>query len=146
MKEETNKEVTKKENKVKEFIKKNWPHLVLGAGVVVGGTALGVKYHKWNTKHKAEGQAIVDALSSRDVVNYGRDCLTELMTSNADTCDIFGSKAIDEDIYTKMAAAIEEAVLNSDEQLPTVIKLKRTYNVGSDWWKDITIEVKDRFT
>ena len=141
--EKSNEEVTKKENKVKKFLKKNWPYLV-GAGVVVGGTALGIKVHKNHVKHIEDGQKIIDAFAttSQETVNYGKDCLKELMSGKKELL----YTEVDEDIYTKMAAAIETAVLNYDRDLPNVITLERGYDLGDDWHKNVTIKIEDWFS
>lgn len=127
------KEEAKKVKKLKRYI----PHIVIGGITIVGGTLLGVKIKNNHSTSKIAVPEIVS--NSREVVNYGKECVKELM---GDPKELYYDK-VDEDIYTKVAAAIETAVFNTDRDLPDTITLKRGYNMGDDWHKNVTIKIED---
>ena len=136
--EKSNEEVTKKENKVKKFLKKNWAYLA-GAGViVVGGTVLGIKVKKGISKCDRDGEDIIAKLTGND--DWGAVCLKQMIDRDV---DIPGTpESIDSDIFLKIAPALEEAVLNGGDK---TINLYTSYDLGDMHHRCIDITVDSVF-
>lgn len=120
MRNEENKK--ERQEKVKDFLKKNEVLLrVLGVGavLVIGGTTLTIMGRRRKITRK-NGKEILDLLQK-------------------DTTELF-VKNVDEDVFTMIAPAIEEAVL--DKGLEKVI-IDRSYDLGDNLHKLVTVSVEN---
>lgn len=111
----------RRQEKVKEFFKKHERLLqILGAGVVViGGTVFIIMGKRYKTVKK-EAKQILDILQKNT---------TELPV-----------KSVDEDVFTMLAPAIEESVL--DRGLEKVV-LDRSYDLGDNLHKLVTVSIEN---
>ncbi len=118
-----NEEIKKeRQEKVKDFLKKHEVLLrVLGVGavLVIGGTAFVIMGRRRKIMRK-DGKEILDILQK-------------------DTTELF-VKNVDEDVFTMIAPAIEEAVL--DKGLEKVI-IDRSYDLGDNLHKLVTVSVEN---
>lgn len=139
--EKSNEEVTKKENKVKKFLKKNWPYLVGTGVIVVGGSVLGIKVKKDISKRGEDCRDIIRALYPDDKDKEWMSACLEHVKNR--TCEMSGlPEDVDGDIFLVIAPALEEAVLNGGDKK---INFETWYDLGDMHHRSIEVTVDSVF-